>query len=548
MPSVDGMAAYWISGAGWALAKSFILKPYQRRREAPLSLRILLFIGLTLVAALYGLFVVFLPPNLIFVPVVPILTMAGVCLWLLPDTDALYDDTMIKMLVWTVGLSTLWPNYVAVALPGLPWITPVRGLLGALTAMFVYNLATSRRLRQWITTVLSSTPMMTRLFWLFWLCTTLSLAMAGSGTVGALTKYINNQIYWTMLFIVAALACTKPGVLSAINRVLLWTTIVVCMIGLLEFQQQRVVWLDYLPSFLKVDPAIMATIADSQARAGTDVYRVRGTFAVSLYYAEFLGLMFPFFLHAVFQKHSLLERLLLALAAVAVAANMVLTNARSGTIALLLSLVVYLFISVYRLNRQHKTALISTAALYAYPAGLAMLTVLMFTWTRLRVMTLGGGQHQASTDTRGVQWDIGMPKVYTHPFGHGSGRAADVLGYANGAGEVTIDSYYLSLLLEYGFLGFLLFMLFFVYVIWRAFRLYIEVREPEAQLAGPICSALLNFIVVRSVLSPEPNMPIAFLYAGCLAGLIWRLQNPDRPRGVPQPKPAPPGFAAIPAQ
>ncbi|MEY2884037.1 MAG: hypothetical protein RL490_1761, partial [Pseudomonadota bacterium] len=291
------------------MAKSFILKPYERRREAPLSLRILLFVGLALVAALYGLFSVLLPPNLIFVPVVPILVMAGICLWLLPDTNAFYEESMIKLLIWVVAMSALWPNYVAVALPGLPWITPVRGVLGALTAMFVYNLATSRRLRQWIAEVLSATPMITRLFWLFWLFTTLSLAMAGSGTVFALTKYINNQIYWTMLFIVAALACTRPGVAQSISRVLVWTTIVVSLIGLWEFQQQRVVWLDYLPNFLKVDPAILATIADSQARAGTDIYRVRGTFAVSLYYAEYLGLIFPFCLHEIFQKQAFWKRM-----------------------------------------------------------------------------------------------------------------------------------------------------------------------------------------------------------------------------------------------
>lgn len=528
---------------GLALANDYILKPYERRRNTPLPLRILMFVGLGLVAAIYGVFSVLLPSNLIFVPLTPIAVMAGLCLWLLPETDALYDDLMIKLLIWFVALSSLWPSYVAVALPGLPWITPVRAVLGTLTAVFVYNYATSQRLRQWISEVLSATPLLTRLFWLFWICTTIALPMAGSSVFFSLTKYINNQIYWTMMFVVTALACTRPGVLSSICRILVWTTIVVSVVGMVEFQQQRVLWIDHLPSFLKVDPVILATIADSQARAGTDVYRVRGTFAVSLYYAEFLGLMFPFCVHAIFQKHGLWQRLLLVAGAFVVASNMVLTNARSGTIALLLTLIVYLFIAAYRLNRQYKTALIATAALYGYPAGLGVLTVLMFTWNRLRVMTLGGGQHQASTDTRGVQWDIGMPKAYTHPLGHGNGRAADVLGYANGEGEITIDSYYLSLLLEYGFLGFLAFMALFLTLAWRMFRSFVVSRDPEMQLTGPLCCAIVNFIVVRGVLSPEQNMPLAFMFAGAFVGLTWQVSHRNAASAAPAAAPTPPALA-----
>ncbi|MEY2883914.1 MAG: hypothetical protein RL490_1638, partial [Pseudomonadota bacterium] len=108
--------------------------------------------------------------------------------------------------------------------------------------------------------------------------------------------------------------------------------------------------------------------------------------------------------------------------------------------------------------------------------------------------------------------------------------------------------YYLSLLLEYGFLGFLLFMLFWICVSWKAFIAYIDAREGDALFAGPLCCALVNFTVVKGVLSSEANMPLAFLLAGCFVGLTWQQRNQEKtakpvPRGF-----APAAAAAIPAQ
>ena len=42
-------------------------------------------------------------------------------------------------------------------------------------------------------------------------------------------------------------------------------------------------------------------------------------------------------------------------------------------------------------------------------------------------------------------------------FGFGADRAGDKVGFYSPGGQLTIDSYYLSILMDYGFLGFIVF-------------------------------------------------------------------------------------------
>lgn len=519
------------------MAGTFILKPYERRREAGPLTRFARGVVVVLIASFYGLLCSVLPMQLLMVPAVPILILAAICLWMLPDTEVLYPETMAKAMVWYVGLNAIWPYYVAINLPGLPWVSPQRIAVAVFGVTAMFTLATSRRFRTAINEALLAAPGIRRLFWWFTAVTAFSLLFAYSKLTFTLNKFIYNQIYWTLMFCVTAFLATRPGFVSAISRAAVFGTIVVSCLGLYEFRIKRVFWIDHLPGFLKVDGRLLATFAESQARAGTDIYRVRGTFGVSLYYAEYLAIAYPLVLHAIFRRQPAWHTILLVLGMIAVAANMYLTNARSGVIGLLVALVAYAFMACYRLRRQHPSSIGANAVVFAYPAAVGVLAMLVLFWKRLRNMTLGGGQHQNSSDTRAEQWRQGWPKALRMPFGHGAGRGGDVLGYANRGGEVTIDSYFLNLLLEYGFAGLALFVVLFALTAWVAFRAYLDARDEdrEAQLAAPLSVAMLNFTIIKSVLSSEINIPIAFVFAGCVVGLIWQAERRRANPGAPLP-------------
>lgn len=516
------------------MANELILRPYMRRRDwSPLA-RFFGGAGLVLLAAFYGLLCSVLPMALIMVPAVPILVMTALCLWLLPDVGVVNTDRIGSALIWFLGLFAVWPPYVAFDLPGLPWIYPARIAVAIMVFLALVNLSMSGWWRSQIWQRLQTMKVINWLFWGFWATTTFSLVFSGSISF-SLNKYANNQIFWTLMFVMAAYFGSRRGFARRACSVLVATMMVTVLVGIYEARVQEVFWLRYLPPFLQVDPEFLGRVAKSQARAGTDVYRVRSTFAVSLYFAEYLAMMYPLLIYFLINSRGWKKAALyFALAGTAVVAYE--TNARSAMVGALLTAVIYPFFVVWRARRRNPTSVTASAGVFSYPVAMVIIANLVIFWRRAHVMILGGGEHQASSDARKAQWEMGWPKVFTHPFGHGVSRSGEVLGYVNLAGELTIDTFYLGCLLDYGFLGLATFVGMFAAPLWYGSRLYFNTTDKDEELALPLAVGLFNFVVIKAVLSSEGNIPLAFCLLGFLVGLGWLHKHGDTV--VEQPAPS----------
>ena len=487
------------------------MAPYRQgragRRVRPVATLLLLaYCGLT------GAAIALAPPQFYVMLAVPIFLGVGIVLWLLPDVDRIAEPTMATLLVSFIVVNCLWPNYIALDLPGLPWINPPRIVTFALLALAVYTYATSSRMRSEVAAAVGANPFLNIAFWIFTATTVLTLPLSDQ-IFFSINKWVNNQIYWTFFLLLSAWLCTYPGVMSRISRVIVWSAILVSVESIYEFKIERVPWVDYIPSFLKIDEAFMTHVLQNQARAGTDVYRAHGTFNVALILAEYLAIIMPFVIHEFLEARGFVRRALIGLGFVAIGIAMYLTNARSGVIGFFMSLFLYGGFYVFRHWRREKQSLIGVSILSMLPVAALAFGVLALTWQRLHNLTFGGGEQASSSLARTEQWDLGWPKVFSNPIGHGAGRSGDILGYFTPGGEGTIDTYFLSLLLEYGFVGFIAFVAMFAGQLVFGLRLYLA-AEGEEKLVGPAVIAMLNFVVIKSVLSSEFNMPLAFTFLG----------------------------------
>jgi hypothetical protein len=505
---------------------SIILKPYESRQDPGPVRRFLMGALLVFVAMVYGALAAVLPPQLMAFPATPIFIMIGVVLWMLPDVGGVYYDKLQAVMIPYLAIGIAWPGYVAFNLPGLPWISLTRGALALVLFTFVWNFSTSREMRDRLRDSVSETPLAIRIFWLFWATTTFSLVFSNQPSL-SINKYINNQIYWTMALLVTSMLATRPGFVTKMSKTLVIATGIVFIYALYEYHLQRVPWIDYLPSFLKIDPDLLEILKRSQARAGTDVYRVRGPYPASLYFSEFLTMAFPFFLHFTVKERRALPFMALAAGTFGCMTVMVLTNARSAMVGMIVAALLYTFYSASRRRTQDSRSIMGTGVLLAYPAMLLVVALVVEFWHRAHVMVLGGGQHQASSDARNVQWAMAWPRLASHPFGYGVNRGGDALGYVNLAGEGTVDSYFISVMMDSGYIALPLFLLTFLVPAWLAFRYHRTAVTFEEQLLAPLSIALINFCIVKSVLSSEASVPLAFVFVGCIIGLVWQ-----RKRGV----------------
>src|ERR1700722_17268882 len=71
----------------------------------------------------YGMAFALFAPFLIFALIMPIPIGLMFVIWALPDSRTAPTRLMTPLLFGLMFLLVLWPNYLAIALPGLPWIT-----------------------------------------------------------------------------------------------------------------------------------------------------------------------------------------------------------------------------------------------------------------------------------------------------------------------------------------------------------------------------------------------------------------------------------------
>jgi len=200
-----------------------------------------------------------------------------------------------------------------------------------------------------------------------------------------------------------------------------------------------------------------------------------------------------------------------------------LTDSRLGFVGFLISCVMYGFFRGALEWRQHKASLWGPAIVLAYPAVFSLFVVAIFTVQRLRVMTLGGGKTQASTQARADQVHLGLPLLFKHPLGFGIGRGADALNYRNAGGGMTIDTYWLLIALDYGVIGFLV---FYGVILSAAgygfFGIIGGTKEREQTVLIPLTIALVSYFIIKSIYAGVENQSIVFMMLGAVAALVYR--------------------------
>ena len=511
---------------------STILKPYETRKRPGLFSRAVFVSMLVFAAIVYGLMAVILPIQMLPMMMTPFFIVIAIILWMLPDVGGVQINRIQSLLVAFIGYSVAWPNYVAFNLPGLPWITPTRIALFWLVSVFVINFSSSREMRDALRDSVSEMPGFMKVFWFYWLATTVAMVFSDDFAV-SINRYINNQIYWTMMFFATALAASRAGFVMRLSKMLLYTTVIVLIYSLYEVWVERVIWVDHLPSFLKIDPEVLQSVMDAQSRAGTDIYRARGPYVVALYFSEFLSMAFPFFVHSTAQERRFWPFVLLLAATFGMMVLMYMTNTRSAMIGMIVAIVAYpLFIAAQALARKRRS-IVGSAIIYGYPAVLVVVALIVQFWNRAHVLVLGGGQHQSSSDARSAQWEMMWPKLATHPLGHGVGRGNTMLGFLSPSGKGTVDSYYITVMMDSGVLALPLFILLFLVPAIAGFYYFRTAKTPEMKLLAPFALGLVNFSIIKSVLSTENTVPLAFVFIGCIVGLVYQHKRPSRTVAAP---------------
>ncbi len=477
-----------------------------------------------LVAAAYGFAAVALPPNLLVVLIVPVALCILLALWLMPDRGVFPLRLVERIYGVLLVLMVVWPVYLAVVLPGLPWLTPTRMTLFIITFFFLYSVSVSGALRQHLLVVARSyAPLwIALLLWegsMFW---TVPFSHNLSLTLKSL---ILNQLRLVEMFFLGCLVFARRGTATRTIATLIVLAMICAVDGFIEMKLEYPPWANHIPSFMRVDDAMMTNVLGTQARSADGLYRVRGPFPLSLLFAEYLAMCVPFILHWIVTGRSLLLRLAMIVAWVMVMGAILITHSRLGMVGALFAHIAYLPLWALRRWRADRSAILGPFILFGAPiAALLMIGVVLSSHT-LRAHVIGNGAQAASNAARAEQRKLAVPKVAHNPIGYGLGQSGSVLGFTNQGGAMTVDNHIITTLIDLGVVGTLGFYGMFVIAAWLGARLFLTTADREIELAGPLGIMFLVFVVVKTVLSEENNHGLVLLLLGMMAALWARAQK-----------------------
>ncbi len=500
--------------------KPYLDDPRSRSRRRG---RLWLSVGVVLFCLFYGLVFAFFAPYFLGVIAAPVAVLAVVVIWALPDLDNPPTRSMELLFFAMVAASVLWPNYLAIALPGLPWITMARLTGFPFAALLVVCASTSVHFRQRVLAAMNAAPILWRLLVAFVMIQALSIALSNNKGQ-SIQKFLIDQVDWTIVFFAACFVFLRSG-RSALWARMLWAmAIPIGLIALLEHHLRHVVWAGHIPGFLQIEDPNVVRILSPSYRAYTTDYRAQATFSNSLAMAEYLALTMPFIIHYLINSTRFATRVAAGLSIPFLLLVILSSGSRLGVVGFGLSIMIYGLIWALLRWRRDRSDLIGATVVFVYPFIMAAAGVAILFVGRLHKAFLGGGAQNPSTLARLTQWKMGIPVILHNPIGHGVGRAGEALGYVDPSGLVTIDTYYLAVLIEYGVVGFLVFYGMFVAGIYYSFRWSMRMpdKDSELSLLVPLGIALSSYLVIRGVFAQTDNQYLVYMMFGMICALVYR--------------------------
>lgn len=483
-------------------------------------------------ALLYGAAFSFLAPYLVTPLLIPLLILAAFVLWALPEVRNPPTKLMTILFFAFFVAMIMWPGYLAIALPGIPRVSPLRITAVPLTLVFGACLSTSKAFRSQLKEILAASPLVFQSVLFFTALQFISIAYS-INTTSSVILFFTQIVNGTSLIFIAAWVFSRKGQAEKFAGILCGMGLAMSLLAGAEVRAGHVLWAGHIPSFLQIDDPVVQQILAGTSRSG---YRAQGTFVTSLSMSEFLALTMPFLLHFAYEKYRSIIRIGAGVTIPLVLLGTLATQARTGLLGIVLAFFLYpLVIGILRW-RQNKRSFLLSIILYLSPLLIAIAAAVGYSVPGIRIRLLGGGAAQLSNQGRTEQWNMGIPKILSHPWGYGIGQGAAALGFTNREGFLTIDSYPLRLTLEYGVIGIVIYYLQHLAALYYAAKAAFVANEDdrEGRVAIPLGIALLSFAAMQinfaqadaePIMSAMLGMAIAFGYRyGSKASLLqlWK--------------------------
>lgn len=427
--------------------------------------------------------------------------------WMLRRNDAgLPDRGVFILLMATVCLSVLWPRYIFFSLGG-PHVNPqtlsVFASLAAIAFWATYSPGFSNKLYRVIFS--SSGIGFLVMLWFGWRIFSSAL---GEFALESVVGYARDLIYVSSFFFIGCAVATYEDGPKWLLRVVVASGLMVAAAGLIEAFMQ----LNYFVQFASGDDSqatadALKTIMFDKTRDGN--FRAQSTFDHPIVFAQFIAAVIPLAAYAAFFERHWIWRLIGFLVVPIGVLAIVKSGSRAGLVSLAVALA---FVGVFVWLRS------MTSKGFGRIFALAALPVLLFGlaigYFVVQELVFGRSNSEAGSSSVRLKmvWDS-VNALYESPlWGFGHGMAIVKAGVISGhTGVATLDSLFLTIALDSGYLGLVLFLFIVCLFAIKGGVTAIRLRDQEGAMVGMLVASVLALFATFSGLSISNNMTLLWL-------------------------------------
>lgn len=429
-----------------------------------------------------------------------------------PEPGYKVEKLAYVLLLLFSAFLVLWPRYALLRIPGLFGVSPARITLAALLFVWLYLILRSpsfrARLLELMDTVKPITYSMIVLFIFKF------LGLFETDSVYLSLKGILNELFTAyLLFPIALSLVNSDRRIRNLILVLAISGVISALLGVYESIISHNIFLGYL----EIDSDYIAQNLMDKLRAGA--YRIQSTFSHPLTFSEFLAMLTPLLAMASLNfPHRILKGVLVLIVMPLFLYVIIKSGSRSGVVAFAFSITVMVTLVLYRYAKMSRDIASSALTIIAV---LVVLLVAAFVGYLMMDFVAGRTAGEARSGyARIAMWTSGLSISFDKPiFGHGQDMATQVLGYSGGD-QLTIDSYYLNILLDSGFVAFFAYCFMLVYTIVKGISFGVKNSCSRGNHAIAISTSVVLFSAIKLILSLSHNHGILFVLIGALFQVI----------------------------
>ncbi|MCB2112185.1 MAG: O-antigen ligase family protein [Parvularculaceae bacterium] len=411
-----------------------------------------------------------------------------------------------------VFLLPVWPVYLFIKFGPAPILTPPRLVFYAVSAFFLYDMVFSRWRRAQFLFAVRKSGAVSAFVFLFFLIGFMSLPFAEGRSI-AIPEFFRQAIIWLLPYCAVLTYSRRQRDFVAIMKVFATGAFLVALVAIGETTSHKLL-ANILSPFIS-DNAEWLRIAQSEKiRDGAFRAQASHTHPISL--GEHLAFISPFAFAFLVSAKKNRARIFWAAAFIAIVAGAVATNSRGSMLVTALGSATMIALLGWRFLKR------ASASRWRPFAGLICLLCILASPIAAigayGVISGASGVSAAnSTQSRIDQVEQAWPKILKRPVGgYGAGRSTRVLGYWGLT--LTIDNYYLSLALDYGFPGPIIFLGFLTAFAATALSRARRCHPSMTAIYFAAFAAPASIAIARLITSQTGNLAMIFVMAAAFAG------------------------------